>query len=104
METPDFDQALSLFSGSQDQFDLWFKHRLADSTGLNLSTPPSGPLPELLSSYSAQPQPSAEARQRKASAGTRIGTAAQVPQRAERPSRPPAWSSRKGKMQTDERP
>jgi len=36
-----------------DQFDLWFKRRLADSTGLDLNTPPSGPLPELLSSYSA---------------------------------------------------
>jgi hypothetical protein len=53
MESPDFGQALSLFSGSQDEFDLWFKRRLADSTGLNLNTPPSGPLPELLSSYSA---------------------------------------------------
>jgi hypothetical protein len=53
MESPDFGQALSLFSGSQDEFDLWFKRRLADSTGLDLNTPPSGPLPELLSSYSA---------------------------------------------------
>jgi hypothetical protein len=53
METPDFGRALTLFSGSQDEFDLWFKRRLADSTGLDLNTPPSGPLPELLSSYSA---------------------------------------------------
>jgi hypothetical protein len=54
MESPDFGQALSLFSGSLDEFDLWFKrHRLASSTGLDLNTPPSGPLPELLSSYSA---------------------------------------------------
>ncbi len=53
METRDFGQALSLLSGSQDEFDLWFKRRLADSTGLDLNTPPSGPLPELLSSYSA---------------------------------------------------
>jgi hypothetical protein len=53
METPDFGQALSLLSGSHDEFDLWFKRRLADSTGLDLNTPPSGPLPELLSSYSA---------------------------------------------------
>ena len=53
MESPDFGQALSLFSGSQDEFDRWFKRRLADSTGLDLNTPPSGPLPELLSSYSA---------------------------------------------------
>ena len=53
MESPDFAQALSLFSRSQDEFDRWFKRRLADSTGLDLNTPPSGPLPELLSSYSA---------------------------------------------------
>ena len=53
IESADFGRALSLFSASQDDFDLWFKHRLADSTGLDLNTPPSGPLPELLSSYSA---------------------------------------------------
>lgn len=53
MESPDFPKALSMFSQSQDGFDLWFKHRLADATGLDLNTPPSGPLPELLSSYSA---------------------------------------------------
>jgi len=45
--------ALSAFSHSQDEFDRWFKHRLADATGLDLNTPPTAPLPELLSSYSA---------------------------------------------------
>jgi hypothetical protein len=53
METADFGRALSMFSASQDEFDLWFKRRLADSTGLDLNNPPSGGLPELLSSYSA---------------------------------------------------
>ena len=53
MESPDFGKALSMFSQSKDEFDLWFKHRLADATGLDLNTPPSGPLPELLSSYTA---------------------------------------------------
>ena len=53
VEAEDFAGALSLFSGSQDEFDLWFKRRLADSTGLDLNTPPSGPMPELLSSYTA---------------------------------------------------
>ena len=53
MDTEDFARALSLFSGSQDEFDLWFKRRLADSTGLDLNNPPSGPLPEPLSSYAA---------------------------------------------------
>ena len=53
MECPDFPRALSMFSQSQDEFDLWFKHRLADATGVDLNTPPAGPLPELLSSYAA---------------------------------------------------
>jgi len=53
IETDDFANALGLFSRSQDDFDLWFKRRLADSTGLDLNTPPEMSLPELLSSYSA---------------------------------------------------
>ena len=53
MESPDFPKALAMFSQSHDEFDLWFKHRLADATGLDLNTPPSGPLPTLLSSYPA---------------------------------------------------
>jgi hypothetical protein len=53
MESPDFGKALSMFSQSHDEFDLWFKQRLADATGLDLNTPPPGPLPELLSNYAA---------------------------------------------------
>ena len=53
METADFGKALSLFSASRDEFDMWFKRRLADSTGLDLNNPPAMQLPELLSSYSA---------------------------------------------------
>jgi hypothetical protein len=53
MESPDFAKALSLFSQSRDEFDLWFKQRLAGATGLDLNTPPTAPLPELLSSYAA---------------------------------------------------
>ena len=53
MESPDFPTALSTFSRSRDEFDLWFKQRLADATGLDLNTPPASPLPELLSSYAA---------------------------------------------------
>jgi Family of unknown function (DUF6176) len=53
MESPDFPKALSMFSHSQLEFDVWFKQRLADATGLDLNTPPTAPLPELLSSYSA---------------------------------------------------
>jgi hypothetical protein len=54
METPDFGTALSRFSQSRDAFDLWFKARLDESTGLDLNHPPEGmTLPELLSSYIA---------------------------------------------------
>ncbi len=53
METTDFGKALSLFSSSRDEFDMWFKRRLADSTGLDLNSPPPLQLPELLSSYVA---------------------------------------------------
>ena len=53
VEAEDFAGALSLFSGSQEELDLRFKRRLADSTGLDLNTPPSGPMPERVSSYTA---------------------------------------------------
>jgi hypothetical protein len=53
METADFGKALSLFSTSRDEFDVCFKRRLADSTGLDPNNPPPMQLPELLSSYSA---------------------------------------------------
>ncbi len=54
METPDFAGALASFSASRDPFDLWFKQRLDESTGLDLNHPPEGmTLPELLSSYIA---------------------------------------------------
>ena len=53
METNDFGNALGLFSQSQDEFDMWFKRRMADATGVDLNDPPEMTLPELLSSYSA---------------------------------------------------
>lgn len=53
MESADFQKSLEKFVQSQDEFDLWFKRRLLDSTGLDLNTPPDVPLPELLSSYAA---------------------------------------------------
>jgi hypothetical protein len=54
METGDFANALGLFSSSRDGFDLWFKQRMADCTGIDLNNPPAMTLPELLSHYSAQ--------------------------------------------------
>jgi hypothetical protein len=55
METNDFANALRLFSESQDEFDLWFKRRMAGATGVDLNNPPEMTLPELLSSYAAEP-------------------------------------------------
>lgn len=54
METDDFGRALELFSQSRDDFDMWFKLRLSEVTGVDLNNPPEMTLPELLSSYSAQ--------------------------------------------------
>jgi hypothetical protein len=54
LESRDFAEALKQFSQSQDDFDLWFKRRLADSTGVDLNNPPEMTLPELLSSYAEE--------------------------------------------------
>jgi hypothetical protein len=54
IETNDFAHALGLFAQSQDEFDVWFKRRLAEATGVDLNNPPEMTLPELLSSYSAE--------------------------------------------------
>ncbi len=54
MESDDFANALKLFSESQDEFDLWFKRRMADATGLDLNNPPPDmEFPRVLSTYSA---------------------------------------------------
>ncbi len=57
MESPDFATAVARFSAARDPFDVWFKERLAAITGVDLNTPPPGPLSDLLSTYEAQPQP-----------------------------------------------
>jgi hypothetical protein len=51
MESPDFNKALGMFVESRDGFDMWFKERLADATGVDLNDPPEMKLPELVSSY-----------------------------------------------------
>jgi hypothetical protein len=51
IESADFAQALRQFSQSRDAFDQWFKRRLAELTGVDLNTPPPGPLSEQLADY-----------------------------------------------------
>ena len=53
IESPDFADALGMFSQSQDGFDQWFKRGIAELTGVDLNDPPPGPLSEQLSSYEA---------------------------------------------------
>ena len=52
MEAASFGAAVAQFSASQDPFDLWFKQRVADVTGIDLNDIPPGFAPaELLSHY-----------------------------------------------------
>ena len=51
LESPDVNRALGRFTASQAAFDVWFKRQLANVTGVDLSTPPLGPLSELVSRY-----------------------------------------------------
>jgi hypothetical protein len=54
MESEDFNSALGAFVTSRDDFDMWFKQRLAEATGLDLNAPPANmSMPELLSFYAA---------------------------------------------------
>jgi hypothetical protein len=54
MESEEFNRALGLFSQSKDEFDLWFKRRFAEATGVDFNNlPPDMKLPEVLSNYRA---------------------------------------------------
>jgi hypothetical protein len=54
IESPDFHRALTMFVESRDEFDEWFKQRVAAVTGLDMNNlPPDMQLPELVSRYEA---------------------------------------------------
>jgi hypothetical protein len=53
VESADFPRAREQFSQSDDDFDVWFKQRMRDVTGVDLDNPADGGLPELLSTYEA---------------------------------------------------
>jgi hypothetical protein len=53
IETQDFAKALSMFVESREEFDMWFRRRLLEVTGLDLNNPPDLTLPEVVSSYEA---------------------------------------------------
>jgi hypothetical protein len=54
MESDDFPRALQAFVASRDEFDEWFKQRMAAVTGVDMNNlPPDMQLPELVSNYKA---------------------------------------------------
>ena len=54
MESGDIQGALGKFIGSQDEFDLWFKRRVLETTGLDMHNMPADvQFPALLSAYAA---------------------------------------------------
>jgi len=54
MESSDFESAFAAFVTSNDRFDLWFKQRFAEVTGIDLNHPPQMRLSEVLSSYDSR--------------------------------------------------
>jgi hypothetical protein len=50
-QSPDIGGSVSQFVNSTDNFDLWFKQQVKDTTGVDLNTPPAGPLSDILSVY-----------------------------------------------------
>jgi hypothetical protein len=45
--------AFRVFAASRDDFDVWFKERVKETTGADLNTPPPGPMSEILSDFQA---------------------------------------------------
>ena len=47
-ESPDSAAAFTNFGQSDDTFDVWSRGRIREITGIDLATPPEGPLPEIV--------------------------------------------------------
>ncbi len=44
----DITRAFQQFAASESEFDRWFKQQVQETTGADLSTPPPGPISEIL--------------------------------------------------------
>ena len=53
-QAPDIAAAVGQFVASRDEFDLWFKDQVRDTTGVDLNVPPPGPLSDILSVYEVE--------------------------------------------------
>ena len=49
----DLAEAFRVFAASRDEFDLWVKQRVQETTGADLGTPPPGPPSEVLADFAA---------------------------------------------------
>lgn len=45
-ESKDPLKSLGAFGASKDPFDVWFKEKVKETTGVDLNQPPAGPLPK----------------------------------------------------------
>ena len=52
-EASNMASAFQQFAVSQDPFDVWFKREIVDTTGMDVNTPPPGPMSEILSDHLA---------------------------------------------------
>ena len=52
-ECPDPAAAFGTFGQSDDPFDVWSRGRIQEITGVDLATPPEGPLPEIVLEWAA---------------------------------------------------
>jgi hypothetical protein len=47
-EAPDIETSFTELATSGDEFVVWFRGQVKDVTGVDLATPPDGPLPDVL--------------------------------------------------------
>src|SRR5262245_8568198 len=52
-QSPDIAGSVGQFVASRDEFDLWFKQQVKETTGVDLNVPPPGALSDILSVYDA---------------------------------------------------
>ena len=58
-ECPDVEKAFGEFAQSNEPFDLWFRERVKELSGVDLAEPSEDPLPELIFDWTAQPEAAA---------------------------------------------
>jgi hypothetical protein len=52
-ESPDIEMGFARLAESTDDFDVWFKDRVKELTGVDLGAPSEDPLPEVILDWSA---------------------------------------------------